>query len=470
MLTDVVDLHWQGDVPATGRGAFPAELERAAELHDPSTGPFLVRIGLIYRSLGVILLDTPVHWAPAQRAFLIGERQGAILRQRLARSRAASGLPVETARCGIAERLARPPFSGAVADLLGSGPRSVPEADAIVFTPDGAERQDDGLPDAAAFHSIAMPRSLTLKIEPTTRCNFHCGFCYGRHLKQGDLSEDAFDAVLSRFPDLQAVELTGEGEPLLNKKIYGFVERLSRRGIYTHLTTNGSALNEHNIARLLDAGLRSLAVSMESLVPTTFARFRPGGDADEVIAGIRRVVAMKRARGADLTVSLWTTLMRDTIHEIPAFRHFAESAGIDHFECFQTLNPLPSYVRFYDRHLLDNMLSEDECRQMAADPGIDPQVRQALTHATAVYRQTSCGIFMDTVMVNWQGEMTPCCLLKFPDTPSLGNLRRESLEDIWAKPVFGTFRFALQHGIVLEACRGCPDVSSARSDWEADPC
>lgn len=470
MLSDVVDLRWGGEAPAFGRGAFPADLARAAALHDPAIGPFLVRLGLVYRSLGVLLLDTPVHWDPAQGAFAIGRNQHAALQTRLSRARAARGRPIERARCGIAERLARPPFGGAVADLLGSEARRVPEADAVVFAPDASEPRADGLPEAAAFHSIALPRSLTLKIEPTTRCNFGCGFCYGRHLEQGDLSEGVFDAVLGRFPDLPAVELTGEGEPLLNKEIYGFVARLSRRGVYTHLTTNGSALNERNVGRLLHAGLRSLAVSMESLHPGTFARFRPGGDVEQVMAGIHRVVAMKRARGADLTVSLWTTLLRNTIHEVPAFVRFAESAGIDHFECFQTLNPLPSYVRFYDRHLLDNMLTDEECQSLAADPEVHPLVRQALVHASAAYRQTSCGIFMDTSMVNWQGEMTPCCLLKFPDTQSLGNLRRESLAAVWAKPAFETFRFALQHGIVLETCRGCPDVASARSDWEDDPC
>ena len=55
------------------------------------------------------------------------------------------------------------------------------------------------------------------QIEPTTRCNFTCGFCVGRSMSQGDLSLESFSKILELHPDLEHIELQGEGEPTLNR-------------------------------------------------------------------------------------------------------------------------------------------------------------------------------------------------------------------------------------------------------------
>ena len=39
-----------------------------------------------------------------------------------------------------------------------------------------------------------------LEIEPTTRCNFTCGFCVGRHMVQQDVNLGTFQAALEAFP------------------------------------------------------------------------------------------------------------------------------------------------------------------------------------------------------------------------------------------------------------------------------
>ncbi len=470
MLSEISDLTWECSDLDLGRGFFPPQLTQCAEIQDLSVRPLLIRVGLIYRSIGVILLDTPLRWDREQRAIVLTKKEKIELQRRLRLSQIAEREPIRNVKRGIAEALSRPLYADDVAALMGANPLSVPSARAWVFKPHTNAIDVEPRPDAIAFHSIAMPKTMTLKIEPTTRCNFECGFCYGRHLQQGDLGLQAFESVLERFADIRAIELTGEGEPLLNKDIYKFIALSSQRGMITHITTNGSALNDQNIERLLDAGLSSIAVSMESLDPKRFARFRPGGELNKVKNGIKRVVAAARARKANLTVSLWTTLMRDTVHEVPAFRRFAEDVGVDFFECFQTLNPIPAYQQFYDDFLKDNILEQWEIAEMIASPKTDPEVRAALESASAVYDQSSCGIFMDTVMVNWRGEITPCCLLKVPDFPSFGNLRQISLESIWSEPEFEMFRFALLHGIVLQPCMGCPDVASARKDWNPGPC
>src|SRR5437868_464777 len=69
------------------------------------------------------------------------------------------------------------------------------------------------------------------QIEPTTRCNFTCGFCAGRYMPQRDLTWDDFQTFLAAHPALRHVELQGEGEPLLHPLFFDMVAACRARGI-----------------------------------------------------------------------------------------------------------------------------------------------------------------------------------------------------------------------------------------------
>jgi molybdenum cofactor biosynthesis enzyme MoaA len=59
-----------------------------------------------------------------------------------------------------------------------------------------------------------------LQFEITTRCNFTCFYCAGRHMRQGDMLYETFAALLERDIAIHGVPnvvpLQGEGEPTLH--------------------------------------------------------------------------------------------------------------------------------------------------------------------------------------------------------------------------------------------------------------
>jgi hypothetical protein len=63
--------------------------------------------------------------------------------------------------------------------------------------------------------------------------------------------------------------------------------------------------------------------------------------------------------------------------------------------------------------------------------------------------------------IYWQGRVTPCRLLKLPDVPPMGSIVETPFAELWARPEFTRFRFALRHGVVLQCCHGCPHVHAA---------
>ncbi len=80
----------------------------------------------------------------------------------------------------------------------------------------------------------------------TQGCDFHCPFCHNTSLvtEKGSVCEsvrveDFFAFLEKRKNRLDGVCVTG-GEPLLQKDISGFLERIKRMGFLVKLDTNGS--------------------------------------------------------------------------------------------------------------------------------------------------------------------------------------------------------------------------------------
>lgn len=139
-----------------------------------------------------------------------------------------------------------------------------------------------------------------LRVSITDRCNYRCVYC--RTGNQGavysELSIAEYLRIARVFVELgiEKVRLTG-GEPLLRKGLLELVYGLGRlkapfetgsgRPLDLALTTNGDLLAE--LAQpLRDAGLNRVTVSMDAVVPDTFARItRVPGSFDRVVAGVR---------------------------------------------------------------------------------------------------------------------------------------------------------------------------------------
>ncbi len=85
---------------------------------------------------------------------------------------------------------------------------------------------------------------------------------------------------------VQQIRLTG-GEPLVRRNLDQLVRQLaSLPGLDLTLTTNGALLGEQ-AASLLDAGLRRINISLDTLRPERFRQMTQRGDLEAVLAGIR---------------------------------------------------------------------------------------------------------------------------------------------------------------------------------------
>ncbi len=106
------------------------------------------------------------------------------------------------------------------------------------------------------------PSTPFVQIEITTKCNFECFYCAGRHMKQENMSVELFESVLQLLGDAPlTVSLQGEGEPTAHPQFWAMVDRLIALGHQPYTITNGSLIDPSLAALRFD----TLGVSVDTL-------------------------------------------------------------------------------------------------------------------------------------------------------------------------------------------------------------
>jgi cyclic pyranopterin phosphate synthase len=188
-------------------------------------------------------------------------------------------------------------------------------------------------PHPAARLQDAQGRAISyLRVALTDRCNFRCTYCSPAENEppEGLLSRDELRRLFRAFASfgVRRIRLTG-GEPTLRKDVVEIVgDAAATPGIEdVALTTNGHRLDEL-VEPLLAAGLGSLNVSLDTLVPERLPGVSGrGARLDRILAGI------DAAAGRFRSLKLNTVVMRGVNEdEIPALvRHAWDRGALPRF-------------------------------------------------------------------------------------------------------------------------------------------
>lgn len=316
------------------------------------------------------------------------------------------------------------------------------------------------------------PASVTfLQVEPTTRCNFTCGFCCGRHMDQSDQSWDDFQAALDAFPNLQHVEIQGEGEPLMHPQFFRMTALARERGIKASTITNGSLIGRQ-VERILDSGLASVMVSIESAVAEDFTLIR-GGRLDDVTRGIGELLRARAARGqATPTVGFAMTVLRHTQDQLTPIFELYERLGMDGGILCHMLSDMTPYAQHYTDAMRSEVLPELNQSLMwtryarnVKRPGYHESpirhfwndlmstARDGQTGKAGVSAFTSCPWLDHSLFVNRHGLATACPNIKDTTRFAFGHVRTDGVERILLAR--DGMRRQLATGAIPDACRGC---------------
>ena len=296
-----------------------------------------------------------------------------------------------------------------------------------------------------------------VELSTTTLCNQGCLGCqYHSSATRGSLhsadgtehmSLDQIKTLCDGLRRLGTREmiLTGEGEPFLHPRLFEIISLCKEAGLYVHLFTNGTLLDESNVAALVDSGVDILRVSLWAASAEEYAKCYPGVDPDNfqrTLNGVRLVSSLKAKRGTALpTLILTGPLNRHNWKGIGDKIRLAHEIGTDGV----TFTPYRHWRGEFSSATLSGGEIDEVCHDLAQSRGLveslglSHNLDEALLRfrlGEAFWSDLPCYIGWFHSQITVDGTVVPCGACPIP----LGNLNESTFEDIWNGPQYRAFR------------------------------
>jgi radical SAM protein with 4Fe4S-binding SPASM domain len=266
-----------------------------------------------------------------------------------------------------------------------------------------------------------------LLLGPATICNLRCPLCPTGggtlRLKKEILEPETFRAIVSniRLDYLFYASLFSWGEPFLNPHIFEYVRFFHDRRLFTVIHTNFCVKDYEPefFDQVILSGLDELTVSIDGASQETYEKYRVGGDFERVVANMAGLAAAKRRRNASTPRVVYKMLLnRFNETEIDDARRIAAQVGAEFFpdERFE----VPSHVQ-------DEWLSSP-VREKLKNAQNTPPARKVAGEINTYCRQ-----LWDTLVVNADGDLFPCCSVA-DQAMAIGNLARDHIDTLWNSP------------------------------------
>ena len=293
----------------------------------------------------------------------------------------------------------------------------------------------------------------------TTKCNLKCKHCYSASTDEAAPDELSTEEAFHLIDDLSkwriGLLVIDGGEPLCREDILDVVKYASAKGIRATIGSNGTLIDKTMARKMLDAGVRSIAISVDGADARTHDSFRGvSGVFEQTLKGI------EACRSAGLPFQLNMVIRKGTLSQLEAMLRLAVDYGANAAEFFDLVAAGRA-----KQECGEQVLSRDErkramewlaeaqenCPIVIRVPACpmyplllqQKQVQprhfpvEMLQRVPYYGRGCAAGMPMGYVMVQSNGEVNPCMLLQI----KLGNIRKQSIMSIWGNsPVLAELR------------------------------
>lgn len=185
--------------------------------------------------------------------------------------------------------------------------------------------------------TVTEHRLDTLFWECTLRCNLACRHCGSdcrvdpgvRDMPLEDFLKALDEQITPHVDPAEVLIIFSGGEVLVREDLERAGAEVTRRGYAWGMVTNGMALTGRRLESLLDAGLRTVSVSLDGFEREhNYIRGNPLSY-DRALDAIRRVV-----RQPGLTYDVVTCVTGAMVPQLEAFRDMLISEGVAHWRLF----------------------------------------------------------------------------------------------------------------------------------------
>jgi len=309
----------------------------------------------------------------------------------------------------------------------------------------------------------------------TYQCNLRCKHCYENAggKKRAELSTDEAKQVLDMLSKLAGIGLPAlsfsGGEPLARRDFFELAAYAKKRIGYVSIASNGTLITRENAKRIKDAGVDYVEISLDGATPGVHDEFRGIPGAFE-----RAMDGVKNCVEEEVDTCIATVLHRDNLSELDKLIGLVKQLGVRfmHFNYIPT-GRAKAYVELdltpdERLHVLEAIGKEiiglyrqskqEELKHGKSDVKVDkffstcPQyasVTKELSHRSgekfmveAHYAAKKgiesvanflggCGAGRLYCCLEPNGDIKPCVFFPTNKDTVLGNILRDSFEEIW---------------------------------------
>ncbi len=273
------------------------------------------------------------------------------------------------------------------------------------------------------------------------RCNIKCRYCDYWRMKQyqDEMSIDEWKSALLSVKDFvgtYSISFSG-GEPYIKKGFLDLLAFCNESGIHAGVTTNGSALNDKNARRTVEA--RPFNVNISCDAPNAeihdYVRGYPGLF-DTLSTGIGYLQKWQRELNIDFPIMIKPVVHAANFRVLPELVEWARGMGVTAVN-FQPMDrwTQETYDELWieEHHHIELTSVMEKLVSMKRQGAPIMNSEQILMMFPAHFREESappevmpCRVGMRDCFIRPNGDVEPCFFYE-----PIGNLKQNSLKDIW---------------------------------------
>ena len=299
---------------------------------------------------------------------------------------------------------------------------------------------------------LAPNSSPFLFLRVTNRCNLHCQMCDQWKIKKiddrsfsGELSTEEWYSVINSAAKMHTILINvSGGEPLLRQDIFQILESIHKKGMSSHLCTNGTLLNEATVEKLMYSPPKSISVSIDSHEAKIHNELRGKDCFYTTVSGLK----LLKKRIPKTKIGINHLMCKKNFKGMSKMVSFAESLGVDrlNIELIHTTlqhknKPLESFkgLLFSKEDMPQLRLEITRFMRAISKTNLKTSSKTYIKGIPNVFDKLGnmlpCYAGYVSCVIDPLGRVSPC-----EDFDGIENVRSKPLEDIWRSSSFQELR------------------------------